>query len=308
MTGFGKNENSKDKRDKKIESTLNKEEILNKAFQYHSRGNVTEASKYYQLFINQGFKDHRVFLNCGEILKGLGRLKEAEIWIRRAIELNADYALAHNNLGNILNSRNKLKEAESCFRKVIALNPDFTKAYFNLSNLPYTEENEIWQERLFSESFLKNKSKADKLNIYFARANILHKQKNYKVSANCLILANQLKNLLYPSNSKELINKSKLLLLESDKAGLIKKKKNNYPQNIFIVGMPRSGSTLIESIITVNNKVIDLGEINILERSFKKWRANKMKISLFDFYRETINKKTQLNITTNKWLYNYQYA
>ena len=308
MRGFGDNDKSQNKRRGKIQSNLNKEEILSKAFQYHSRGDVAEASKYYQLFINQGFKDHRVFLNCGEILKNLGRLKEAEIWIRRAIELNPDYALAHNNLGNILNSQNKLKEAESCFNKVISLNPDFTKAYVNLSNLPYSKENKVWQNKLFSESFVKNKSKNDQLNIYFAKANVLHKQKNYEASAKCLKLANQLKISLYPSNSKALISKSNLLLLDSDKRVVANKKKTNYPQNVFIVGMPRSGSTLIESIISLNNKVIDLGEINTLERSFKKWKENKMKIDLIDFYQQTINKKTQLNITTNKWLYNYQYA
>ena len=71
--------------------------------------------------------------------------------------------------------------------------------------------------------------------------------------------------------------------------------------------MPRSGSTLIESIISVNNKVIDLGEINILERSFKQWKENKMINDLVDFYMQTI-KKFQFNITTNKYLYNYQYA
>ena len=40
-----------------------------KEFHYHLQGNIAEASKYYQFFINQGFKDHRIFLNSGEILK-----------------------------------------------------------------------------------------------------------------------------------------------------------------------------------------------------------------------------------------------
>ncbi len=307
MRGFGNNK-SKNKRIKGIQSKINKEEIIEKALQYHSNGDIAKASKYYQFFINQGFKDHRVFLNCAEILKDLGRLKEAEIWIRRAIELKPDYELAYNNLGNILSSKNNFKEAEICFRKVITLNPDLTKAYVNLSNLPYSKVNNFWQKKLFSESFLKNKSKNDQLNIYFARANILHKKSNYKESARCLKLANQLKILLYPSNSEAIISKSELLLLESDKLDFVRQKETNYPQNIFIVGMPRSGTTLLESIISMNHKVIDLGEINILERSFNKWKENKMIIDLADLYMQTINKKIQPNITTNKWLYNYQYA
>ena len=157
-----------------MQSNLSKDKILKKAFEYHSKGNIVEAAKYYQIFINQGFKDYRVFSNCGEILKDLGRLKEAEIWMRRAIELKPDYAICFNNLGNVLRAKNRLKEAEDCFRKVISLNPDFTKAYVNLSNLSYSNEDKIWQNKLFSEGFLDNKSKNDQLNIYFATANVNH--------------------------------------------------------------------------------------------------------------------------------------
>ena len=40
-----------------------KEQIINQAFKFHSQGNISEAAKYYQSYINQGFKDHRVFFN-----------------------------------------------------------------------------------------------------------------------------------------------------------------------------------------------------------------------------------------------------
>jgi len=307
MKEFDKNKNPKNIKNN-LQSNLSKDEIINKAFQYHLQGNIAAASKYYQFFINQGFKDHRIFLNSGEILKDLGRLEEAEIWIRRAISLKPDYTIAHNNLGNILRAKNKLKEAESSYCKAIALNPDFTKAYYNLSTLTSTDENKIWQKTLFSKSFLKNKSKNDQYNIFFARANILHKKKNYKESAKCLKLANQLKILTQPSNSAALIKKSKLLLIESKKTNLNLKKQKNTQQSIFIVGMPRSGTTLTESIISMNSKVLDLGEINAFERSFKEWKEKKGKVDLVDLYMQRINKKLKSHITTNKWLYNYQYA
>ncbi len=294
--------------EKKLQSNLSKDEIISKAFQYHLQGNIAEASKYYQFFINQGFKDHRIFLNSGEILKDLGRLEEAEIWIRRAISLKPNYTIAYNNLGNILRAKNKLKEAESYYLKAIGLNPDFTKAYYNLSTLTSTDKNKIWQKTLFSEKFLKNKSKNDKFNIFFARANIFHKRENYKESAKCLKLANKLKLLIHPSNSASLLKKSKLLLIESNKANLNLKKQKNNLQSIFIVGMPRSGTTLAESIISMNSEVLDLGEINAFERSYKEWKEKKRKVDLVNLYLQRINKTSKSHITTNKWLYNYQYA
>ena len=77
MKGFGEQHKSKKKSNKKTK--LSKEQIMNQAFEFHSQGNISEAAKYYQHFINQGFKDHRVFSNYGTILIDLGKLKEAEL-------------------------------------------------------------------------------------------------------------------------------------------------------------------------------------------------------------------------------------
>ena len=112
-----------------------KEQIINQAFKFHSEVNISEAATHYQLFINQGFKDYRVFYNFGVILKDLGKLQEAERSMRKAIEINHDYAIAHNNLGNILKDLGKLKEAEVSTRKAIQLNPDLTDAHSNLGSI-----------------------------------------------------------------------------------------------------------------------------------------------------------------------------
>ena len=113
-------------------SKPSKEQIINQAFKFHSENNIPKAIKYYQYFINQGFKDHRVFSNYGNILRDLGDLKEAELSLRKAIELKGDFADARLNLGNILRDLGNLKEAEYSYRKAIAINPDFAQAHLNL--------------------------------------------------------------------------------------------------------------------------------------------------------------------------------
>ncbi|PYE03934.1 hypothetical protein DNJ72_00210 [Prochlorococcus marinus XMU1403] len=107
-------------------------QILKKACKYHSEGNILEATKYYQYFINQGFKDYRVFSNYGTILKDLGKSKEAELMTRKAIAIKPNLADSHYNLGNILKDLGKLQEAELSQRKAIELNPTFTMAHYNL--------------------------------------------------------------------------------------------------------------------------------------------------------------------------------
>ena len=70
-----------------------------------------KITKYFQYFINQGFADATVFSNYGVILQGLGKLKEAELYVRKALELNPNYAFAHLNLGGILKDLGNLKES-----------------------------------------------------------------------------------------------------------------------------------------------------------------------------------------------------
>ncbi len=109
MKGFEKEY----KKNKSYEQrNLSKEQILKKAFKLHSEGKILEATKCYQYFLNQGFKDHRLFYNYGVLLISLGKLREAESIYRKAIEIKPDFAEVHYNLGAILKDLGNLKEAE----------------------------------------------------------------------------------------------------------------------------------------------------------------------------------------------------
>ncbi|MBW3049874.1 hypothetical protein DNJ72_06915 [Prochlorococcus marinus XMU1403] len=111
---------------------LSQEQIINQAFNFHAQGNTQEAAKLYQYFINQGFNDYRVFSNYGILLKNQGKLEQAEIYYRKAIELKPDFAEAYSNLGIVLQDLGKLEEAEQSLCKAIKLRPRFRSAIRNL--------------------------------------------------------------------------------------------------------------------------------------------------------------------------------
>ena len=250
-----------------------------------------------------------LYFNLGIILESLGKLKQAEIYTRKAIELKPDYAEAHLNLGCILIDIGKLKEAESLIKKSIDLKSTLAKAYFSLSTLKYSQDNKDWQSKLFSKNILNQTSKEDLIHIYFARANILHKDKKYQEASKYYTLANSLKLELRPSNPEIIIKKSNKLMFEKYKKDFNFKINYEYPESIFIVGMPRSGSTLLESILSMNKNNKDLGEVNILEESYLEWKKIGQKSTLAQLYWKKVNNhKNKFNITTNKWLYNYQYT
>jgi len=144
------------------QSKHSKEQIINQTFKIHSQGNTIEAAKNYQQLINQGCKDHRVFSNYGIILKNLGKLKEAELLQRKAIELKPDFFQAYLNLGNILKNIGNLKQAEISYRKAIELKPDFAEAHLNLGNI-FNELGNLRKAELFTR-------KAIELNPNFSMA------------------------------------------------------------------------------------------------------------------------------------------
>ena len=63
---------------KHIPSETSKERLINQIFDFLSKGNISEAARYCQHFINQGFKDYRIFSNYGLILSDLNKPDEAE--------------------------------------------------------------------------------------------------------------------------------------------------------------------------------------------------------------------------------------
>lgn len=72
--------------------------------------------------------------NRGAILRGLGRLEEAESDLRRAIVLRPDYPEAYVNLGNVLKLSGDPAAAIECYRRALGLQPDNASAYTNIGN------------------------------------------------------------------------------------------------------------------------------------------------------------------------------
>ena len=342
MKGFGEKNQSKKEITSKNKQKVNISQLIKKAFELQSQGKKLEAAKYYVYLIKQGIKDYRVFSNYGIFLNEIGKHKEAELELKKAISLNpeypnayynlailymgqenlekaelelkkaiklkSDFAIAHYNLGFILKDQGRLKEAETYTQKALEVDPQFTDAYLSLSTMQTSDTSQKWHNQLFSESLLKNKNNRELVNIFFARSNIFHRKKQYEESAENLINANNIKLRMHKSEANLLIDKTKKLKISSDNYERNNKEFKNYPMSIFIVGLPRCGSTLIESIISLNSKVRDLGEVNILEKSYREYKQSEKQINLSEIYWEKLKITDNKTTTTNKWLFNYQYA
>ena len=62
----------------------------------------------------------------------LNKYQEAKSNLKKAIELQPDYAEAYNNLGNAYKEMEEYNEAILVYEKAIELNPQYYEAYNNL--------------------------------------------------------------------------------------------------------------------------------------------------------------------------------
>jgi len=77
----------------------------------------------------------RISFNLGVVLRMAGRLDEAETAYRRALALRPDYPEAHYNLGNLLSDTNRLDEAEIEYRRALEPRPEYAAAHNNLAKV-----------------------------------------------------------------------------------------------------------------------------------------------------------------------------
>ncbi len=320
---------------------------LNLGVIYCQIGNYEEAEKNTRKAIKIDPRNTQSILNLGEILLKMLKLGEAEEEVQKAINLSPDSIEAYYILSKILKEKEEYYEAERVIKKAISispklstsyyllheiylqmgdlenakeylyktidLNPNFASAYYSLSRFYNKEKDNVIYKRILEMNISEIKVIKDKISILFAKSNILHEKNKYKDSANFLKKANDLKLSIYNSSASQLIEISKDNLIKTNSLKCYDNSDSKeIKECIFIVGMPRSGSTLIESILYTNENVIDLGERPLVEMSLKRIFEIKDKSnhceSLYKLYIKERNKFVRDNyISTDKYLYNYLY-
>jgi tetratricopeptide (TPR) repeat protein len=220
--------------------------------------------------------------NIGYLYYYLGSLDKAKKNILDAIKINSKHDAAYNNLGLINMAYGNFIDAKQNFSHAIKCNPTNTKAHFNISKLlNYKDNNEEFKKLLIlSKSIKLNEEKKEFL--YFALGKALNDKEDHKKSFYYYKKANSLKRSTIKYSSKNNIS-----LFNN-----IKRTFNKYVNNkfkncgakdtspIFIVGMPRSGTSLIEQVLASHSKVFGAGEITYLDDTINKFFLYKKK--LFD--------------------------
>ena len=206
--------------------------------------------------------------NLGNALMELGQLDEAVKCYESAIDIKPDYGGAHNNLGNTLKELGQLDDAVKCYEKTLTLQPDYAEAHHNLSTIKkYTARDpQITQ----MQSILSNGdlSQSDRIHLCFALAKVYEDLGKQDELFKFLHEGNRLrKQELNYSLNMDQITYSVVKKLFSPSPSVVEKSlsyETSTIRPVFIVGMPRSGTSLVEQIIASHHAVHGAGELNTL--------------------------------------------
>ena len=250
-----------------------------------------KAENFYKKSISLNKKNPEAQNNLGNLYKSLDKFYDAIDCYKKAISLDSRFVHSYHNLGNVYVTLGNFSEAKKNFSTAIKIDPKYTNSHRTLSRLiNYTDNNKHFFELKNIYKKINIKDTLNKSNIAFALGKVYENIKDYNKSFIFYKEANDLYNSRIDYSIKR--EKEKFVKVKS----LFNKKifeqyrgtGNEDLSSIFILGMPRSGTTLIEQILSSHPKVFGADEKNFIEILLHKHFENKFD-NLKLFLEENVN-------------------
>lgn len=203
--------------------------------------------------------------NLGQILRRRGDHEGAEASLRRAIELDPRHPMALNDLGVLLIVRGEFENAAEYLRRAIDAAPQLAVAYENLARTrKFTEQDREDVELLRASPRADELEPAALTHIHFALGKVLDDLGQYDDAFEEFSKANAHKRSAVSfsiADQKRLVDET----IDTFDAELIQRLEEiGDPSDVpvFIVGMLRSGTTLVEQILSSHPDVCGAGEVD----------------------------------------------
>jgi tetratricopeptide (TPR) repeat protein len=200
-------------------------------------------------------------------LTGLGKIEQAITLFEEAVEQNDQVAGFQLQLGHALKTKGDIKKAIAAYQKAYQLNPSYGDAFWSLANTKTYRFSDEEIAQMQAQQNNKALALTDKVQLHFATGKAFEDRKDY----NQAFQAYQEGNKLQHAHSGFDITKIEQQVAEQIKyctGELFESRGNlglNLPDPIFIVGLPRAGSTLLEQILASHSQVDGTMELhNIL--------------------------------------------
>ncbi len=238
---------------------------LNKAVREQQSGNLSNAEERYRNILAREPQNIDALHLLGTLLWSRNKSSvEALGLVLRALQLRPDAPVIRHNYASMLTATGHFDEAIRSYRRAIALKPDYAEAYFNLSGfLKFEAEDPLIAEMkaLYAKDSL---SPADRVHLGFALAKALDDVGEYDEAFTCVEKANSLVSRPFDLERHEVHVAE---IIKTAQRSLLSNRHsfgNPSEAPIFIVGMPRSGTTLCERILAAHPDVYGAGELTMI--------------------------------------------
>jgi tetratricopeptide (TPR) repeat protein len=206
--------------------------------------------------------------NLGNVYRDINRIDDAEICYRQAIKHAPGLAIAFNSLGMSLFIRGEVEDARVFLRKAIAIDPGLIDAHYHLSLCEVRKERDqevAYLEDLWRKAELPAEQKSA---LAFTLGRISEQIHEPESAFGYWEAGNRLRREVRPWDCKAHLHRVSLIQSNFD-AGLLAGADRGSGTGIvpiFIVGMPRSGSSLVEQILASHSMVHGAGELELLDQ------------------------------------------
>ena len=232
------------------------------------RDQVYDAIKNFEKAVDLKPDYFQAHSNLGHSLQLINQMDAAVKCYEKALTINPDYALGYVNIGLVHQEKGQIEDAIKQYEKVLAINPNHVLAYYNLCDIKqYTisDDQVAKMESLLSTG---NLSQSEGIHLCFALAKVYENLGNQDELFKFLNEGNRLRkeDLNYSLDKSQKLS-STIRGLFSTLPTVIEQSQSfesSTIRPIFIVGMPRSGTTLVEQIISSHNAVYGAGELTTL--------------------------------------------
>lgn len=214
-------------------------------------------------------------LNQAAILRDLSQ-PQAALQVLATLRANQGESAALLALeGALLQAQGRFAQAEASLRKALELDPGCAQAYLSLAQQCKASANDPLDRGLRQTLAQPRLPAAARCDLLFARAKVDHDLGRFVQAAEALQQANQLKLTLRPSNAASVLEQGERLWQQFRAAAPLDppdQLAHDGPGSgcVFVVGMPRSGSTLVETILSMNADCVALGEVDWFPLAYRQ--------------------------------------
>ena len=243
----------------------------------YTLGHLDEAIGCFRRAAATGGKTSFGRLGKARALLTEDRNPEAEKVLRKTLALDPTNAMAHDLLGNLLSELGRFEEARECFERAFAIAPLLAGSYYDLVRCrPVRRDEDALLERMEAALATPGLEEAQRHRLHLAIGKAADDLGDYALAMQHFDAADAVRRGSAPFDSAAFSIEIERLIARCTPEFIARAPElgSSDATPVLIIGMPRSGTTLVEQIVSMHPDVAAGGELNFWNERGAAWHRS----------------------------------